>query len=176
MITASRRATATWARSLPRRRATSTPQRFSQLQRCTRVSSTLAASAEQRAHHPVAALADAAVAVGLPRGILPRRQAEVGADKLTTWRSGRVLHRRAEGQRRHRTDAGHAHQQPADRIRLHRRQHQPMQFVEALKDLPADPEDGTDHLFEELVAIDELAHTLARSALGPPCRPSGQRP
>ena len=33
MITASRRATATWARSLPRRRVTSTPQRFSQLQR-----------------------------------------------------------------------------------------------------------------------------------------------
>ena len=44
MITARRLATATWARSLPRRFMTSRPQRFNQLQLLTRVSKTFAAS------------------------------------------------------------------------------------------------------------------------------------
>jgi hypothetical protein len=44
MITASLRATAIWARILPRRLSTSRPQRLTQLQRLTRVSSTFAAA------------------------------------------------------------------------------------------------------------------------------------
>ena len=44
MMTASLRATATCARLLPRRFTTSSPQRFSQFQLCTRVSSAFAAS------------------------------------------------------------------------------------------------------------------------------------
>ena len=105
-----------------------------------------------------------AIALGLkavsPEAYFLGVRPKVGPDQLRSRKACRVIDRCPEGHRGHRTDPGYGHQQPAHRVRLHHCQHEPTQLVEALEELPADPENWTDHLFEQLVATDELAHAL----------------
>jgi len=57
----------------------------------------------------------------------------------------------------------HAHQEPPDRIGLHRRQHHPMQVIKTVHHLLANRKDRADHPFENIISFDQLAHTLMES-------------
>ena len=82
----------------------------------------------------------------------------MSTDKRGFGKARRILDSRAERQRSDRTHARHRHQQSADGIGLHRRQHQAVKFVQTANCLLANRENRTNDPFEKLIAIDELAH------------------
>ena len=61
-------------------------------------------------HHRVADLTDAAIAIALAGSIFLRRQAKVGAHCAGLFELGRIIDRRAVGQRNQGTDARRTHQ------------------------------------------------------------------
>ena len=79
---ASLRASATLARFMPRRLATSIAQRFSVEKRVGPAQHHVGRLVEDGTHHRVAHLADAAGDVGLAGLVLLRREPEVRADRL----------------------------------------------------------------------------------------------
>lgn len=90
-------------------------------------------------------------------------QAKMSADQRGFGKAGRILDGGAERKGSDRTDAGNRHQQPADGIGLHRRQHHAVKLVETANRLLADREDGTNDQFENLIAINELANPLLQA-------------
>jgi hypothetical protein len=65
---------------------------------------------QQRAGQVVARFGDVTWAIDLTRLVTARRQAKVGADLPGTAKPGRIVDRRRESDRGHRSDTGHGHQ------------------------------------------------------------------
>lgn len=108
MMTPRRRASATFARALPRRFATPIVHAFSH-------------------DHRVAAFGDSSRAVDLSRLPFARRKPEVRAHRARAHKTRRHVDARPESQRNRRTCPGDRHQATANRVGAHRLQHHSVQ-------------------------------------------------
>ena len=143
---------------MPRRFITSRPQRFSQLQRVTRVNRTFAASDNSartmRSPHLVMPPLRSTSPDAYFRGVNPK----CAPTSLEVRKRAGFLHRRAIRERRDHPDTGHRHQQPADRIGLHNVPDQPVELRKPLQDLAPDPQNRVGRGAEHRIVVDQLEY------------------